>query len=126
MRQPSRPPPEPSCAGTPHASTRRSRTMPLPPFCPRAKALLPACLSLVVLAACQDEQARSAPPAASPSHPGRPSAPAERSPVHEATADLVSVSEAEGRVLVELPIGSAQGVAVGAFFRVYDAADARR
>ena len=91
----------------------------------RANALLPAALALLVLAGCQDEQARAT-PAPGPGHPGRPPAPPVRAPVHESAADLVSVSEAEGRVLVELPIGSAQGVEVGAFYRVYDAADARR
>ncbi len=100
--------------------------MSLPLLSERATPLLPAALALLALAGCQDEQARTATPANSASHPGRPPAPAERAPLHESAADLVSVSEAEGRVLVELPIGSAQGVEVGAFFRIYDAADARR
>jgi hypothetical protein len=101
--------------------------MSLPPIShrQRATAMLPAALSLLVLAGCQDEQARAAPPATGPAHQARP-APAERTPVHEAAADLVSVSEAEGRVLVELPLGSAQGIEIGTFFRIYDAADARR
>jgi hypothetical protein len=92
----------------------------------RATVLLPAALSLLLLAGCQDEQARATAPATSPGHPGRTSAPSEHAPARESAADLVSVSEAEGRVLVELPIGAAQGVEVGAFYRIYDAADARR
>lgn len=41
-----------------------------------------------------------------------------------ASAALVSVTTVEGKVLVELPLGSAQGLEAGAFLRIYDAKDA--
>ena len=81
-------------------------------------------LSLLVLGGCQDDTARST-PTVPQLHPARPAL-HQGEVVNEAAADLVSVSEAEGRVLVEMPIGSDAGVLAGTFFRVYEAADARR
>jgi hypothetical protein len=113
-------------AGTTDASTAWSRTM--TPSRPRRRAVVAsATLTLLALVGCQDDQARAAPaPPLAPAHAGRLATPGDKEAVHEASADLVSVSEADGRVLVELPIGSSAGVAIGAFFRVYEAADARR
>lgn len=50
-----------------------------------------------------------------------PPTPVARQP---ASAALATVTEVDGKVLVELPLGTTQGLEPGAFLRVYDAKDA--
>nr|MBA3937847.1 hypothetical protein [Planctomycetota bacterium] len=101
--------------------------MPMPRILPVA-----ALAALAILPACMDraEGAKPVPTKTAVNPPAKPdprvAAPAEQqAPMHrEAEGALVSVSETDKQVLVELPLGSADEIEPGTFLRVYDPADA--
>ena len=101
--------------------------MPMPRILPVA-----ALAAFAILPACMDraDGAKPVPTKTAVNPPAKPdprvAAPAEQQPpVHkEAEGPLVSVSETDKQVLVELPLGSADEIEPGSFLRVYDPTDA--